>query len=213
MENNQKPEWFELADNDQPVSRRLKSKVTTPKRNFALILAGVLVLPMGAAWALLSHEDQPASAVETLNLTQDSPAAATSAPSQADTTITMPTASRNDDEGDEGDYEGDDEGDDDNYRAPAFSTSSSSSSTVVTPAATPSVQSTPAAPVTKAPTPTARTTKTPAAITPPGSSSKDIILPPTKKAGDDDDDEKEHKKKSDGSESKKSENDDEEDDD
>ena len=26
MENNQKPEWFELAENDQPVNRPLKSQ-------------------------------------------------------------------------------------------------------------------------------------------------------------------------------------------
>jgi hypothetical protein len=107
MENNKKPEWFELADNDQPVTRRLKGKVSAPKRNFALILAGVLVLPMGAGVALLSHEDQSANAVETLNLTQDSPVATSATPPQTSDAITMPTASREDDN--ESESEGDDD--------------------------------------------------------------------------------------------------------
>jgi hypothetical protein len=192
MENNKKPEWFELADNDQPATRQFKGKVAAPKRNIALILAGVLVLPMGAGWALLSQEDQSANAVETLNLTQDSPVASSATPAQTSDAITMPTASREDDN------ESESEGDDNNYRAaPAFSVSSSAP--VATPAATQSSQPASVAPATKAP----------AVITPPGSSSKDLILPPTKKSGDDDD-EKEHKKKSEGKESKKSENDDDE---
>jgi hypothetical protein len=197
MENNKKPEWFELADNDQPVTRQFKGKVAAPKRNIALILAGVLVLPMGAGWALLSHEDQSANAVETLNLTQDSPVASSATPAQTSDAITMPTASREDDN----ESESESEGDDDSYRAaPAFSVSSSAP--VATPAATQSSQ----------PASVALVTKAPAVITPPGSSSKDLILPPTKKSGDDDD-EKEHKKKSEGKESKKSENDDDEEDD
>ena len=111
MENNQKPEWFELADNDQPVSRRLKNKVIVPKRNLAFILAGVLVLPMGAGIALLTHQDQPASAVETLNLKQESPAVTNSNQTQTSSSITMPTTSRDDEEA--GDDENDDEEDDD----------------------------------------------------------------------------------------------------
>ena len=105
MENNQKPDWFELADNDQPATLRFKGKVPTPKRNLALILAGVLVLPMGAGWALLSHEDQSANAVETLNLTQDSPIATSSTPTQTSNAFTMPTASREDDDEDERRYQ------------------------------------------------------------------------------------------------------------
>ena len=207
MENNQKPDWFELADNDQPATRRFKGKVPAPKRNLALILAGVLVLPMGAGWALLSHEDQSANAVETLNLTQDSPVATSATPPQASDAITMPTASREDDN----EFESEGEGDDDNYRAaPAFSVSTSAP--VATPAATQSSQPAPVATVTKAPAVSAPTPKTPTAITPPGTSStsKDLILPPTKKSGDDD--EKEHKKKGEGKESKKSEDDEEDDD-
>ena len=206
MENNKKPEWFELADNDQPVTRQFKGRVAAPKRNIALILAGVLVLPMGAGWALLSHEDQSANAVETLNLTQDSPVATSATPPQTSDAITMPTASREDDN------ESESEGDDDSYRAaPAFSVSSSAP--VATPAATQSSQPASVALVTKAPAVSAPTAKAPTAITPPGTSStsKDLILPPTKKSGDDD--EKEHKKKSEGKESKNSENDDDEEDD
>jgi len=202
MENNQKPEWFELADNDQPVSRRLKNKVIAPKRNLAFILAGVLVLPMGAGFALLSHEDQSASAVETLNLTQDSPAIASSAPAQTTNTITMPAKSRG-------------EGEDDGYQSPTFASTAKSSNPVVTPAASQSAQNSPVATVltTKSPaatattasvetnttsTPTARATRTrvtkaPTTIKPPSSSStsKDLILPPTKKAGDDENDDEE----------------------
>ena len=60
MENNQKPEWFELADNDQLVSHKSKSKVSASKRNLTFILAGILVIPLGAGLGLLSLEDQSA---------------------------------------------------------------------------------------------------------------------------------------------------------
>ena len=153
MENNQKPEWFELADNDQPTSRPLKKKAA-PMRSLTFILAGVLVIPMGAGFALLTHEDPSTTASETLNSVQDSPA----------NTIAMPTASREDDDEDEGD---------DDYRAPVFSNSVSSSPTVST------------SPAVTTKTPGA---KAPVAIAPPGSASNQIILPPSKKAGDDDDD-------------------------
>ena len=113
MENNQKPEWFELADNDQPVSRPLKKK-SAPMRNLTLILAGILVIPMGAGFALLTHEDHSAVAAETLNLTQDAPVATNSGPAEQSNTIAMPTASRDEDEDDdEGDDDDDDEDDDD----------------------------------------------------------------------------------------------------
>jgi hypothetical protein len=107
MENNQKPEWFELAENDQPVSRPLKSKKSAPMRNLTFILAGILVIPMGAGFALLTHEDHSAVAAETLNLTQDSPVATNSATAEQSNTIAMPTASR-----DEDDDESDDDDDD-----------------------------------------------------------------------------------------------------
>jgi len=103
MENNQKPEWFELADNDQPVNRPQKKKKSAPIRSLTFIVASILVLPMGAGVALLAHEDQPVSAVETLNLAQDSPAATSSAQTQPSNRIKLPTASRDDDEESEGD--------------------------------------------------------------------------------------------------------------
>jgi hypothetical protein len=106
MENNQKPEWFELAENDQPVNRPLKSKKSAPMRNLTFILAGILVIPMGAGIALLTHEDHSAIAAETLNLTQDSPVATSASNALAGNTITMPSASRDDD----------DEGDDDDHK-------------------------------------------------------------------------------------------------
>ena len=121
MENNQKPEWFELAENDQPVSRPLKKK-SAPMRSLTLILAGILVIPMGAGFALLTHEDHSAVAVETLNSTQDSPAATSSTQAKTSNAITMPAASRDDDE----------EGDDNDYRAPVFSATSSKAPTTIT---------------------------------------------------------------------------------
>ena len=120
MENNQKPEWFELAENDQPVSRPLKSKKSAPMRNLAFILAGILVIPMGAGVALLTHDSKSANAVETLNLTQDSPAATSSAQTMTSNAISMPTASRDDD---------------DDYRAPVLSSASSMLPTAKAPAA------------------------------------------------------------------------------
>jgi hypothetical protein len=103
MENNQKPEWFELAENDQPVNRPLKSKKSAPMRNLIFILAGILVIPMGAGIALLTHEDHSAIAAETLNLTQDSPVATSASNALAGNTITMPSASRDDDDDDDDD--------------------------------------------------------------------------------------------------------------
>ena len=121
MENNQRPEWFELAENDQPTSRPLKKKKSAPMRSLTFIVAGILVIPMGAGVALLKHEVQPVSGAETLNLTQDSPAATSPAQIQPSSAITMPTVSRDDDE-------------DDDDRAPVF-TSASISPTVLAPIA------------------------------------------------------------------------------
>jgi hypothetical protein len=118
MEKNQKPEWFELADNDQPVDR----KKSAPKRNIALILAGVLVLPMGAGLAFFSRDNQPATAVQGLTLAQGSPTANGQSGSVASEAIVMPTGSRDDDD----EYEDDDE-DDDEYRTASVANYSQSS--------------------------------------------------------------------------------------
>jgi len=197
MENNQKPEWFELADNDQPANRPLKKK-STPMRGLTYVLAGALVIPMGAGFALLTHEDHSAIAAQTLNLVQDSPAAASSAQTLPVNSITMPTSSREDEDEDEGD---------DDYRAPVFSNSASAAPTSVTPVTTQPVQKSPAA--------TASTSKAPVAIMPPGSSSasNEIILPPTKKTDGDDDEDDDHKgEKKNGKKSKDSDDDEEDDD-
>ena len=167
MENNQKPEWFELADNDQPANRPLKKK-SAPMRSLTFLLAGALVIPMGAGFALLTHEDHSTIAADALNLVQDSPVATSSTQALPANTIAMPTASRDDEDGDN------------DYRAPVFSKSVSTAPSSVTPVTTQAVQNSPAA--------TTSTAKAPVAITPPGSASNEIILPPSKKAGDDDDD-------------------------
>jgi cytoskeletal protein RodZ len=127
MENNQKPEWFELADNDQPVSRKSKRKVSASARSLTFILAGILVIPLGAGLALLTHKDQSAIATKSLTLTQDSPAPTSSAQTLTSNTISTPTASEsspaaNDiilpptkkaDDDDEDEYEDDDDDDED----------------------------------------------------------------------------------------------------
>ena len=117
MENNQKPEWFELADNDQPTSRPVKKK-SAPMRSLTFVLAGALVIPMGAGVALLTHEDHSTIATESLNLVQDSPAVTSSTQVLPINTIALPTASSDDD--------------DDDYRAPVFADSVNSSHTAVT---------------------------------------------------------------------------------
>lgn len=72
-------------------------------RSLTLILAGILVIPIGAGFALLTHEDQSAVADESLNLIQDSPDSTSPTNALPGNTITMPTASRDDDDDDEED--------------------------------------------------------------------------------------------------------------
>jgi hypothetical protein len=74
---------------------------------------------MGAGVALLAHDSKSANAVEALNLTQDSPAATSSTQTQPSNAISMPTASRDDE---------------DDYRAPVFSSASSMSPAAKAPA-------------------------------------------------------------------------------
>jgi len=195
MEHNQKPEWFKLVENDQPPTRPRKKK-SAPLRSLTFVLAGALVIPMGAGFALLKHGDHSVIAAESLNSVQDSPAATSSTQALPGSTIAMPTASREDD----------DEGDAD-YRPPVFSSSVSSAPTSGAQVTTQVVQNSPAA--------TSSTSKAPIVITPSGSSaaSNEIILPPTKKSERDDDNDHENKR-SNGKKSKDSdEEDDEEDDD
>ena len=67
-------------------------------RSLTFVLASALVIPMGAGFALLTHEDHSTIAADALNLVQDSPAATSSAQSLPANTIAMPTASREDDD-------------------------------------------------------------------------------------------------------------------
>jgi hypothetical protein len=97
MENKQKPEWFELADNDQPTSRPMKKK-SAPMRSLTFVLASALVIPMGAGVALLTHENHSTIAANALNSVQDSPAATSPTQTLPVNTIAMPTASREDDD-------------------------------------------------------------------------------------------------------------------
>jgi hypothetical protein len=121
---NNKPEWFEIAENDQPSAPRKASK-TLP---LAGVLAATLIIGIGAVAAQI-QEEPPAVAVDTtsaqtLAANSSTPSASTApvaTPSVNPTAITtprlqnpsiaqLPTKPGGDDEGDnEGDYEGSDD--------------------------------------------------------------------------------------------------------
>lgn len=58
MENMKKPDWFELADNDQPAKRSIKA----PKS--ALAVVATLALTTVAGWGFISGDDSSANASE-----------------------------------------------------------------------------------------------------------------------------------------------------
>jgi hypothetical protein len=117
---NNKPEWFEIAENDQPSVPRKASK-TLP---LAAVLAATLIIGIGAVVAQI-QEEPPAVAVDTTSTqaasadssTPPASTAPVATPSVNPTAITtprlqnpsisqLPTKPGGDDEGD-------DEGDDD----------------------------------------------------------------------------------------------------
>jgi hypothetical protein len=85
MENNQKPnqkpEWFELADNDRPTKRNLK-----PTKSLLAITA-TLALTTLAGWGLMSNDESKAMASESI-----SPVAAVPTTSVQSTSTPTPTA-------------------------------------------------------------------------------------------------------------------------
>ena len=130
MTENNKPEWFEIAEKDQPSAPRQASK-TLP---LAAVLAATLIIGVGAVLAQI-QEEPPATAIETTSTqtvaaNSSTPSASTApvaTPSVNPTAITTPHLQNpsiaqlptkrggDDDEGrsGHGDDEGDDEGEDD----------------------------------------------------------------------------------------------------
>jgi hypothetical protein len=130
MTENNKPEWFEIAEKDQPSAPRKASK-TLP---LAAVLAATLIIGVGAVLAQI-QEEPPATAIETTSTqtvaaNSSTPSASTApvaTPSVNPTAITTPHLQNpsiaqlptkrggDDDEGrsGHGDDEGDDEGEDD----------------------------------------------------------------------------------------------------
>ena len=97
MENMKKPDWFELADNDQPAKRSIKA----PKS--ALAVVATLALTTVAGWGFISGDDSSANASEnagtiqtdTSNSTSDSSLSgnSTTGSPSAGTSNTLPSTS------------------------------------------------------------------------------------------------------------------------
>jgi cytoskeletal protein RodZ len=83
MTENNKPEWFEIADNDRPTTRRKASK-TLP---LAAVLAASLIIGLGAVVAQ-TQEESPANAIEATQ----TPSTATNVSTSPSTAVT-PTSS------------------------------------------------------------------------------------------------------------------------
>jgi len=66
MENNQKPEWFELADNDQPAKRSAK-----PTKS-ALAVVATLALTTLAGWGFITNDEPLANASDLGTISQTS---------------------------------------------------------------------------------------------------------------------------------------------
>ena len=130
MTENDKPEWFEIAENDGPTAP-LKASKTLPA---LAVFATALILGIGAVVAQV-QDNSPASAVDAANVQTEATNNTTSATSQSPmtdplvgSTVSSTSGLKNpsiaqlptkgddeddDDEEDDDDYEDDDEEDDD----------------------------------------------------------------------------------------------------
>ena len=126
MTENDKPEWFEIAENDGPTAP-LKASKTLP---VLAVFATALILGIGAVVAQV-QDNSPASAVDAANVQTEATNNTTSATSQSPMTdpsvgstvsstsglknpaIAQLPTNGNDDDDDEDDDEEDDEEDDD----------------------------------------------------------------------------------------------------
>ena len=75
MTENNKPEWFEIADNDGPA-QPIKTRRSLP---IAAVLAVALIIGAGAVVAQ-TQEESPANATETTTVAKDQAVKATSSP-------------------------------------------------------------------------------------------------------------------------------------
>jgi len=64
MEKNQKPEWFELADNDQPAKYAAKSSKS------ALAVVATLALTTLAGWGFITNDESLANASDLAGITK-----------------------------------------------------------------------------------------------------------------------------------------------
>jgi hypothetical protein len=91
MENNKKPDWFELADNDQPAKRSTKPAKST----FAVV--ATLALATLAGWGFISHDESIAIASESTVPVTAVAAPSSVSPSASSNIIINPPTSKSDD--------------------------------------------------------------------------------------------------------------------
>jgi hypothetical protein len=87
MENNKKPDWFELADNDKPAKRSIKPAKST------LAVVATLALTTLAGWGFVSNDESKAIASENNGQIQVDDLATTSSASSETTAPVTSTVS------------------------------------------------------------------------------------------------------------------------
>ena len=88
MTENNKPEWFEIAENDGPA-QPIKTRRSLP---IAAVLAVALIIGVGAVVAQ-TQEESPASATETTTVANDHVVKATSSPAASAEAVATPQQS------------------------------------------------------------------------------------------------------------------------
>lgn len=88
MTENNKPEWFEIAENDGPA-QPIKTRRSLP---IAAVLAVTLIIGVGAVVAQ-TQEESPASATETTTVANDQVVKATSSPAASAEAVATPQQS------------------------------------------------------------------------------------------------------------------------
>jgi len=88
MTENNKPEWFEIAENDGPA-QPIKTRRSLP---IAAVLAVALIIGVGAVVAQ-TQEESPASATETTTVANDQVVKATSSPAASAEAVATPQQS------------------------------------------------------------------------------------------------------------------------
>lgn len=88
MTENNKPEWFEIAENDGPA-QPIKTRRSLP---IAAVLAVALIIGVGAVVAQ-TQEESPASATETTTVANDQVVKATSSPTASAEAVATPQQS------------------------------------------------------------------------------------------------------------------------